>query len=41
MTDDGNGMYQVKYHVRNCEMKDGHGGVVVGSEISGGYRTCC
>lgn len=22
--------------VRNCEMKDGHGGVVVGSEISGG-----
>lgn len=24
--------------VRNCEMKNGHGGVVVGSEISGGYR---
>lgn len=24
--------------VRNCEMKDGHGGVVVGSEISGGYN---
>ena len=24
--------------VRNCEMRDGHGGVVVGSEISGGYR---
>ena len=24
--------------VRNCEMKDGHGGVVVGSEISGGYK---
>ncbi|MCC8142741.1 MAG: glycoside hydrolase family 28 protein [Tannerellaceae bacterium] len=24
--------------VRNCYMKDGHGGVVVGSEISGGYR---
>ena len=24
--------------VRNCEMKDGHGGVVIGSEISGGYR---
>jgi len=24
--------------VRNCQMKDGHGGVVVGSEISGGYR---
>ncbi|MGL4519482.1 MAG: glycoside hydrolase family 28 protein [Phocaeicola sp.] len=24
--------------VRNCVMKDGHGGVVVGSEISGGYR---
>ncbi len=24
--------------VRGCRMKDGHGGVVVGSEISGGYR---
>jgi polygalacturonase len=24
--------------VRNCEMKDGHGGVVIGSEISGGAR---
>ncbi|MGD8778465.1 MAG: glycoside hydrolase family 28 protein [Ignavibacteria bacterium] len=24
--------------VRNCEMKDGHGGVVMGSEISGGCR---
>ncbi len=24
--------------VRNCEMKDGHGGVTVGSEISGGAR---
>ena len=24
--------------VRNCEMKNGHGGVVIGSEISGGYR---
>ena len=24
--------------VRNCQMKDGHGGVVVGSEISGGYK---
>lgn len=24
--------------VRNCEMKDGHGGVTVGSEISGGVR---
>lgn len=24
--------------VRNCKMKNGHGGVVVGSEISGGYR---
>lgn len=24
--------------VRNCEMKDGHGGVVIGSEISGGYK---
>lgn len=24
--------------VRNCEMKDGHGGVVVGSEMSGGVR---
>lgn len=24
--------------VRNCVMKDGHGGIVVGSEITGGYR---
>ena len=24
--------------VRNCEMKNGHGGVVIGSEISGGYK---
>ncbi len=24
--------------VRHCTMKDGHGGVVIGSEISGGYR---
>lgn len=24
--------------VRNCIMKDGHGGVVIGSEISGGFR---
>ena len=24
--------------VRNCKMKNGHGGVVVGSEISGGFR---
>ncbi|EDY82716.1 Polygalacturonase superfamily [Verrucomicrobiia bacterium DG1235] len=24
--------------VRNCKMKDGHGGVVIGSEISGGVR---
>ncbi|MCD8030948.1 MAG: glycoside hydrolase family 28 protein [Bacteroides sp.] len=24
--------------VRNCRMKNGHGGVVIGSEISGGYR---
>lgn len=24
--------------VRNCQMKNGHGGVVVGSEISGGFR---
>lgn len=24
--------------VRRCQMKDGHGGVVIGSEISGGYR---
>lgn len=24
--------------VRNCTMKNGHGGVVVGSEISGGYK---
>ncbi len=24
--------------VRRCKMEDGHGGIVVGSEISGGYR---
>ena len=24
--------------VRNCRMEDGHGGIVVGSEISGGFR---
>ena len=24
--------------IRNCEMKDGHGGVVIGSEISGGAK---
>jgi polygalacturonase len=24
--------------VRNCEMKDGHGGVVIGSEMTGGVR---
>ena len=24
--------------IRNCEMKNGHGGVVVGSEISGGFQ---
>lgn len=24
--------------VRNCRMEDGHGGVVIGSEISGGYK---
>jgi polygalacturonase len=24
--------------VRNCRMENGHGGVVIGSEISGGYR---
>jgi polygalacturonase len=24
--------------IRNCEMKDGHGGVAIGSEISGGCR---
>ncbi len=24
--------------VRNCRMKNGHGGIVVGSEITGGYR---
>ncbi len=24
--------------VRNCQMKDGHGGVVIGSEIASGYR---
>ena len=26
------------YIVRNCEMKDGHGGVVIGSEITAGAR---
>ncbi len=25
-------------YVRNCRMKNGHGGVVLGSEISGGFR---
>jgi polygalacturonase len=25
-------------YVRNCRMKNGHGGVVLGSEISGGYK---
>ena len=24
--------------IRNCEMRDGHGGVVIGSEVSGGAR---
>ena len=24
--------------VRNCQMEDGHGGIVVGSEISGGFK---
>jgi len=24
--------------VRNCNMKDGHGGVSIGSEVSGGIR---
>jgi polygalacturonase len=24
--------------IRNCEMKDGHGGVSIGSEVSGGIR---
>ncbi|MCB0668074.1 MAG: glycoside hydrolase family 28 protein [Saprospiraceae bacterium] len=24
--------------IRNCQMKDGHGGVVIGSEVSGGAR---
>ncbi len=24
--------------IRNCKMNDGHGGVVIGSEISGGFR---
>ncbi|MBK9990405.1 MAG: glycoside hydrolase family 28 protein [Verrucomicrobia bacterium] len=24
--------------IRNCEMKDGHGGVVIGSEVAGGCR---
>ncbi len=25
-------------YVRNCQMKNGHGGVVLGSEIAGGYK---
>jgi len=24
--------------IRNCKMKDGHGGIVIGSEISGGFK---
>ncbi len=32
------GVPSQKIIVRNCKMYDGHGGVVVGSEISGGYK---
>ena len=38
--DDGRrvGVAAENHIIRNCEMKDGHGGVVIGSEISGGCR---
>lgn len=38
--DDGRrvGMPSENIIVRNCTMKDGHGGVVMGSEVSGGIR---
>ena len=32
------GMPSQNIIIRNCEMKNGHGGVVIGSEISGGCR---
>jgi polygalacturonase len=32
------GMPSENIIIRNCRMKDGHGGVVIGSEISGGIR---
>jgi unsaturated rhamnogalacturonyl hydrolase len=32
------GVPSENFVIRNCTMKDGHGGVVVGSEISGGCR---
>lgn len=32
------GMPSQNMIVRNCKMEDGHGGVVIGSEIAGGYR---
>ena len=32
------GMASQNIIIRNCEMKNGHGGVVIGSEISGGAR---
>lgn len=32
------GMPSQNMIVRNCRMEDGHGGVVIGSEIAGGYR---
>src|SRR5437667_12888505 len=37
---DGRGLHTPIENViiRDCEMRDGHGGVVVGSEISGGAR---
>ena len=38
--DDGRrvGVPAENHIIRNCEMKDGHGGVVIGSEIAGGCR---
>ncbi len=36
--DGRNGRPSENIIVRNCKMKNGHGGVVIGSEIAGGYR---
>ncbi len=27
--------------VRNCSMKDGHGGISIGNEVSGGFGFLC